>query len=57
MILSSMTENEIATIIVDVAYKVHTLLGPGLLESVYESAMAHELMKRGMSFDASKECR
>ena len=49
MILSSMTENEIATIIVDGAYKVHTQLGPGLLESVYETAMAHELMKRGMS--------
>ena len=49
MILSSMTENEIATIIVDAAYKVHTQLGPGLLESVYETAMAHELIKRGMS--------
>ena len=44
-----MTENEIATIIVDGAYKVHTQLGPGLLESVYETAMAHELIKRGMS--------
>jgi len=44
-----MTENEIATIIVDAAYKVHTQLGPGLLESVYETAMAHELIKRGMS--------
>ncbi len=31
-----MTENEIATIIVDVAYKIHQRLGPGLLESVYE---------------------
>ena len=43
-----MTENEIATIIVDSAYRVHTQLGPGLLESVYETAMAHELTKRGM---------
>jgi len=45
---ASMTENEIATIIVDSAYRVHTQLGPGLLESVYETAMAHELTKRGM---------
>jgi GxxExxY protein len=43
-----MTENEVATIIVDAAYRVHTQLGPGLLESVYETAMAHELTKRGM---------
>jgi len=32
-----MTENEIAKRIVDAAYKVHTTLGPGLLESVYEA--------------------
>ena len=30
-----MTENEIAKIVVDVAYKIHNELGPGLLESVY----------------------
>src|SRR5262245_40306365 len=43
-----MTENEIATVIVDVAFKMHTTLGPGLLESVYEAVMAHELRKRGL---------
>ena len=43
-----MTENEVATIIVDAAYKVHTKLGPGLLESVYEAIMAYELRKRGL---------
>jgi GxxExxY protein len=43
-----MTENEIAKQIVDVAYKIHTTLGPGLLESVYEKIMAHELKKRGL---------
>jgi GxxExxY protein len=31
-----MNENEVAKIIVDCAYRVHTTLGPGLLESVYE---------------------
>jgi GxxExxY protein len=41
-----MTENEIATIIVDAAYKIHTTLGPGLLESVYETILAYELKKR-----------
>ena len=43
-----MTENEIATVIVDVAYKIHTTLGPGLLESVYGAVMAYELEKRGL---------
>ncbi len=43
-----MTENEIATQIVDAAYKVHTTLGPGLLESVYEAVMAEELARRGL---------
>jgi GxxExxY protein len=42
-----MTENEIATRIVDAAYKVHTTLGPGLLESVYKQVLLYELRKRG----------
>lgn len=42
-----MTENEIAREVVDVAFKIHTNLGPGLLESVYETIMAFELQKRG----------
>jgi GxxExxY protein len=43
-----MTENEIATIIVDAAVKIHKRLGPGLLESVYETTRAYELAKRGL---------
>jgi len=43
-----MTENEIARQVVDAAYRVHTTLGPGLLESVYEVVLAHELKKRGL---------
>jgi GxxExxY protein len=39
-------ENEVARLIVDAAYKVHTALGPGLLESVYEEVLAYELGKR-----------
>jgi len=34
---------------VDAAYKVHTTLGPGLLESVYEAALAYELQQRGLA--------
>ena len=43
-----MTENEIATQIVDAAYKIHRALGPGLLEPVYEAVLAYELEKRGL---------
>jgi GxxExxY protein len=39
---------EIATIIVDAAMKVHRALGPGLLESAYQHCLAHELRKRGL---------
>ena len=44
-----MRENEIAREVVDAAFRVHTKLGPGLLESVYEVILAHELVKRGLS--------
>ena len=43
-----MTENQIATIIVDCAFKIHTTLGPGLLETVYQAALKYELEKRGL---------
>jgi GxxExxY protein len=49
-----MTENEIAKQIVDAAFKVHTVLGPGLLESVYEAALAYELAKRGCQVERQK---
>lgn len=45
-----MSENQLATIIVDCAFKVHNTLGPGLLESVYRAALAYELAKRGINF-------
>jgi GxxExxY protein len=43
-----MKENEIATAVVDAAFKIHTTLGPGLLESVYEAVLAFELQRRGL---------
>ena len=45
-----MTENELATIAVDICYKIHTTLDPGLPESVYEAAFAQELDKRGIAY-------
>jgi GxxExxY protein len=42
------TENQIATHIVDAALKIHKLLGPGLLESVYEATLEAELRRRGL---------
>ena len=39
---------EIATVIVDSAIKVHRALGPGLLEGTYQHCLAHELRKRGL---------
>ncbi len=41
-----MHENEIAKVVVDVGFHIHQQLGPGLLESVYEAIMLHELRKR-----------
>jgi GxxExxY protein len=45
---TNFNEEEIGEIILDSAFKVHTALGPGLLESVYEGAMAVELKNRGL---------
>ncbi len=42
------TENQIAKEVVDASYQIHTTLGPGLLETVYEVVLAHELRKRGL---------
>ncbi len=41
-----MTENAIAREIVDAAFRIHTTLGPGLLESVYDTVLAYELGRR-----------
>ena len=38
-----MNENELSKVIVDICYRIHTKLGPGLLESVYEAILFYEL--------------
>ncbi|MFT4153137.1 GxxExxY protein [Parafilimonas sp.] len=45
-----MTENELAKIVVGLCLKIHRILGPGLLESVYEEALCYELAKAGLHF-------
>jgi len=44
-----MTENELSKIVVDCCYKVHTIVGPGLLESVYEEILMYEFLKKELS--------
>ena len=44
-----MTENDIAKEIVDACYQIHKTLGPGLLESVYETVLEHDLTSRGLT--------
>ena len=45
-------ENEVATVVVDTAYRIHRQLGPGLLESVYQVIMEYELKKLGLRVQA-----
>lgn len=42
-------ENELSRIILDAAYRIHTALGPGLLESAYEACLAYELRNEGFT--------
>lgn len=49
-----MSENEISKIIVNTCYDIHVKLGPGLLESVYEEILYHELIEQGMNVERQK---
>jgi len=46
---------KVAAETVDAAYKVHKALGPGLLESVYEACLLHELRRRGIKVQTQVE--
>jgi GxxExxY protein len=46
-----MTENVIGKLVVDAAVALHRELGPGLLETVYEVTLAHELRQRGLQIE------
>ena len=49
-----MTENGIGKCVLDAAYKVHSALGPGLLETVYEVILAHEIELTGLKMERQK---
>ena len=51
---ATMHENEIAKQILDAAFVIHTKLGPGVFESVYEVVLAHELRKKGLIIERQK---
>ena len=50
-----MSENELAKLAVDVCFKIHTRLGPGLLESVYEEIVEYELRKLNLFIERQKD--
>ena len=49
-----MTENQISKLILDAAFKVHSSLGPGLLESAYQEVLFYELKKLGLKVEKEK---
>jgi GxxExxY protein len=49
--LKPITANEVSRYIITAALKVHSALGPGLLESAYEVCLAHELRKAGLKVE------
>lgn len=46
-----MDDNQVGELVLGCALKVHKALGPGLLESAYESCLAHELGKAGVEYE------
>jgi len=48
------SENELAARVVDVCFKIHTMYGPGLFESVYEEIFCHEWNKNGIPY--ARQC-
>ena len=50
-----MTENELSNITIGRALKVHSALGPGLLESAYEACLQYELLKLGLFAETQKK--
>jgi GxxExxY protein len=48
------TENDLSHMVVGCALRVHSALGPGLLESAYEACLQYELIKSGLRVEAQK---
>jgi GxxExxY protein len=51
---AKMTENELSNIVIGCAIKVHSALGPGLLESAYQECLFYELRKAGLQVEKQK---
>jgi GxxExxY protein len=51
---TSLETEQVAREAVDAIYKIHSTLGPGLLESVYETCLEYELRKRGLVVERQK---
>lgn len=55
LLITTMTENQISKIIIGEAIKVHSALGPGLLESVYKECLYYLLQKEGINVEKEKK--
>jgi GxxExxY protein len=53
-LVKNMEDQELTEKIIGCAMKVHSALGPGFLESVYQKALAHELRKAGLQVESEK---
>lgn len=51
---TSKPENRLSGLIIDSCYKIHTQLGPGLFESVYEEILSYELRNQNISLERQK---
>ncbi len=49
-----MTENELSSVVIGCAIKVHSALGPGLLESAYKECLFYELCRAGLAVEKEK---
>jgi GxxExxY protein len=53
----SLSENHLSKMVLDAAFRIHTKLGPGLLETVYEAILAYELRKQGLEVKRQEPIR
>jgi GxxExxY protein len=51
-----MTENDIGELVIGAAIRVHSAIGPGLLEKAYQACLAYELAKRNLQVDKEVWC-
>lgn len=50
----SLEDNQLTQSIMDCLFKVHSVMGPGLLEGIYEECLCHELAKREIAYERQK---